>query len=227
MNLEYPLFLVNYKLYDGTVGEEGLAYARTVERVAAETGARFAVAPSAPDLRLVARETDLPVLAQAVDPVEVGRGNGSILPESVRAAGAQGVIVNHPESRETLDGVERVIQRCRAVGLDTVVCVSGTEMARAVLAFDPDCLLFEKPEDVATGRAITQSHPDRVEAFVETVAAENPRTKVLVGGGITDPGDVARGFDLGADAAGAASAALGADDREGWLRSIAGTMVEE
>lgn len=226
MNLDYPLFLINYKLYEGTVGGEGLDYARTVERVARETGARFAVAPSAPDLRLVSEGTDVPVLAQAVDPVEVGRGNGSILPESVRAAGAEGVVVNHPESRETLAGVKTVVDRCRAVGLDTVVCVDGVEMARAALAFDPDCLLFEKPDDVATGRAITRTHPGRVESFVETVRSENPRTKVLVGGGITEPGDVARGFDLGADAAGAASAALGADDREAWLRGIAGAMPD-
>lgn len=224
MNLEYPLFLVNYKLYEGTVGEEGLAYARTVERVAGETGARFAVAPGTPDLRLVAGNADVPVVAQAVDPVAAGRGTGSILPEAVRAAGAAAVMVDHPEYPETLDGVETVVERCRAVGLDAIVSVDSVDAARAVLAFDPDCLLFEKPDDVATGRAITRTHPERVERFVETVAAENPRTKVLVGGGITDPEDVARGFELGADAAGAASAALGADDREAWLRGIAGAM---
>lgn len=224
MNLEYPLFLINYKVYEGTVGEDGLAYARTVERVMAETGARFALAPGTPDLRLVAEGTDVPVLAQSVDPVEKGRGTGAVLPEAVREAGAEGVIVNHPERRETMDGVETILERCQGVGMDTVVCVDGVGMARAALAFDPDCLLFEKPEDVASGRAITRTHPDRVEEFVEAVEAENPRTKVLVGGGITDPGDVARGFELGADAAGAASAALEADDREAWLRGIAGAM---
>ncbi|PSQ16651.1 triose-phosphate isomerase [Halobacteriales archaeon QS_8_69_26] len=224
MNLEYPLFLINYKLYEGTVGEEGLAYARTVQRVMEDAGARFALAPGTPDLRLVAENADVPVVAQAVDPVETGRGTGAVLPEAVREAGAEAVLVDHPEHRETLDGVERVIDRCRAVGLDTIVCADGVEAARAVLAFDPDCLLFENPADVATGRAITRTHPERVESVVESVAAENPRTKVLVGGGITDPEDVARGFELGADAAGAASAALGADDREAWLRGIAGAM---
>ncbi len=220
MNLPYPHFLINFKVYEGTAGTDGLELARTVERVAEETGAAFAVAPGTPDLRLLASATDLPVVAQAVDAVEPGRGTGRILPEAAADAGADAALVNHPEHRETLADVAGQVRRCREVGLDSVVCVDSETMGRAALSFEPDCLLFEKPEDVATGRAITSTHPERVESFLAMVDRENPRTRVLVGGGITTGDDVARAFDLGADAAGAASAFVGADDPDGWLADV-------
>ncbi|WP_327053502.1 triose-phosphate isomerase [Halomicrococcus gelatinilyticus] len=226
MALDYPYFLVNVKTYPGTAGEEGLAFARTVERVAAETDARFVVAPQTPDLRLIAAETSLPVVAQGVDADEPGRRTGGVLPETVAAAGADGVLVNHPERPAELAAIETTVDRCRELGLESIVCANGVEQARAVLSFEPDCLLFEKPEDVATGRAISRTHPERVEAVVDLVAAERPETKVFLGGGISGAADVAAAFDLGADAAGAASAAVQADDREAWLRAVAGAMPE-
>ena len=224
MALDYPYFLVNVKTYPGTGGEDGLAFARTVERVAEETGTRFVVAPQTPDLRLIARETSLPVVAQAVDADEPGRRTGSVLPETVAAAGADGVLVNHPERPDDLAAIETTVDRCRELGLESIVCANGVEQARAVLSFEPDCLLFEKPEDVATGRAISRTHPERVEAVAEQVDAERPKTRVFLGGGISEAADVAAAFDLSADAAGAASAAVQADDRAAWLRAVAGAI---
>lgn len=224
MALDYPYFLVNCKTYPGTAGEEGLAFARTMERVAAETGARFVVAPQTPDLRLIAEETSLPVVAQAVDADEPGRRTGGVLPETVAAAGADGVLVNHPERPDDPADIEAKVDRCQELGLESIVCANGVEQARAVLSFEPDCLLFERPEDVATGRAISRTHPERVEAVVDLVGEERPATKVFLGGGISEAADVAAAFDLGADAAGAASAAVQADDREAWLRAIAGAI---
>ncbi len=224
MGLEYPHFLVNYKVYDGTAGEDGLALARTLETVAEATNRTFAVAPQTPDVRLAAEETSLPVVAQSVDALEPGRGNGRISIQALAAAGADGVLVNHPENRATLEEVERTVARCGEFGLESIVCVAGREMGEAALAFGPDCLLLEKPEDVATGRAITRTHPELVEEFVAMVDDRNPRTKVLVGGGISSADDVARAFDLGADAAGAASAVLEASDRRAWLTAVAEAM---
>ncbi|WP_433632263.1 triose-phosphate isomerase [Halomicrococcus sp. NG-SE-24] len=224
MALDYPYFLVNFKTYPGTAGEDGLAFARTMEHVAEETGARFVVAPQTPDLRLVVERTSLPVVAQTIDADDPGRRTGGVLPETVAAAGADGAFVNHPESPDALADVEAKVERCRDLGLESVVCVNSIEQGRAALSFDPDCLLFEKPEDVATGRAISRTHPERVESFVAAVEAERPETRVFLGGGIGEAADVAAAFDLGADAAGAASAAVQAADREAWLRSIAGAV---
>jgi triosephosphate isomerase len=222
--LDYPHFLLNYKLYEGTAGEAGLALARTVEAVAERTGATFALAPQTPDLARIAATTSLPVVAQSVDAFEPGRGTGRVSLPSVAAAGADGLLVNHPERRARLVDVERAITGCREHGLESIVCVDGLEVGRAVLAFDPDCLLFERPADIRTGMSVVRTSPERVERFVAMVEAENPRTRVLLGGGISTASDVERALGLGADAAGAASAFLEATDRRRWLSDIAAAL---
>ena len=217
----YPHFQVNCKIYPGTGGDEGLEFARTVERVQAETDATFVFTPQLPDLRRIATETELAVTTPAVDGVEPGRGIGKILPETIEAAGALGAVINHAEARDTLLAIERKIERCKEVGIDSIVCVDSVEMGRAVAEFDPDSLVFEKSADISTHRAITQTHPDLVRKFVRTIDDVNPRTAVLVGGGISMVDDVRRAFEQGVDATGAASAISLADNPEARLRSIA------
>ncbi|WP_158058298.1 triose-phosphate isomerase [Halorussus halophilus] len=221
MTLPYPSFLVNFKVYDGTSAEDGVALAKTIEAVQEATAANFVVAPQTPDLRLVAENTSLPVVAQSVDAGGTGRGNGAILPETVRKAGADGVVVNHPESQATLAEMEETVQACTDCDLETIVCVDTLEKGRAVLSFDPDCLLFENPDDIATGNSLPESNPELVREFVAMVEETAPETRVLLGGGISERSDVERAFELGADAAGAASAAVQADDQRKWFESIA------
>ncbi|WEL20826.1 triose-phosphate isomerase [Halorhabdus sp. BNX81] len=220
MSLPYPHFQINFKVYPGTWGEDGLALAGTIERVSEETGAPFVLTPQLPDLRSVARETDLPVFAPAVDPVEPGRGMGRLLPEALVEAGAVGAIINHAENRDTLADIETKIERCQTVGLDAIVCVDSVEMGRAVAAFEPDQLLFERPGDIATDRAITRTHPDRIRAFLDMRDDVAPGTPVRVGGGISTAEDVRRAFELGVDATGAASAIAAAPAPESRLRAI-------
>lgn len=224
MALPYPHFLVNFKVYPGTTGESGLDLARILERVAAETGTHLAVAPQTPDLRLVAERTELPVVAQAVDPVDPGRGNGAILPEAAAAAGAGGAIVNHPERPENLGDVRTAIRRCREADLETIVAVDALDLARAVATLGPDCVLFERPADVASEEPMVRSAPDLVREFLATLDSVDPDVRAFVGGGIASPEDVAAAFDLGVDATGAASAFVGAGDPAGWIRSVAEAM---
>jgi len=225
MGLDYPHFLVNFKIYEGTAGDDGLELARTIEAVADRTGESFAVAPQTPDVARVAGETSLAVVAQAIDATRTGRGNGRISIQAVAAAGADGVLIDHPESRATLSEVEEFVTRCGEYGLESIVCVDGVRTGRAALAFDPDCLLFERPADVATGRSATRTRPERVEAFVSMVDDVNPRARVLLGGGISTAADVERALELGADAAGAASAFVEATDRRAWLSDVADALA--
>ena len=220
VTLAYPHFEVNYKVYPGTHGADGRAFAELIERVGRETGAEFVLTPQVPDIRLAATATDLTLTAPAVDAVEPGRGMGRLLPEALREAGAAGAVINHAENRDTLADVAAKIRRCREVGMDSLVCVDGVEMGRAVGAFEPSGMVFEKPADIASDRAITQTHPERVERFVATRDEVCPDTKVHVGGGVATAEDVRLAFEQGADATGAASAVSLADDPESLLRDI-------
>ena len=222
MGLSTPFFWVNFKAYAGTAGEDGLALARTVERVQEETGVQFVVSPQLPDVRLLAAETDLAIMGQCADAQEPGRGMGVILPETLSAAGADAVAINHAERRETLDDVGELVIRAGATGLHSVVSAHGEAAGRAALAFEPDTIVYEVPADIATDRAITRAHPDRVRSFVDLVAEQAPGTNVFVGGGISSGDDVAAAFELGADAVGAASAIVSASDPYDVLTELAG-----
>ena len=226
MALEYPHFLINFKIYEGTAGDTGLELARTIESIQTQTGASFAVAPQTPDLVRVARETSLSVVAQSVDTPHPGRGNGQISLPTVAKAGADGVILNHPESQDTLASIDDIVTHCADYTLESIVCVDSVEMGRSVLAFDPDCLLFEQPTDIATERSIARSNPEHVETFVAMVNDLNPRTRILLGGGISTATDVEQALALGADAAGAASAFVDATDRRRWLSDIASALLD-
>ena len=57
------------------------------------------------------------------------------------------------------------------------------------------------------------------------VEAENPETRILLGGGISSGRDLAAGLDHGADAAGASSAFVDAEDRQAWLTEIADSVT--
>ncbi|ELY52522.1 triose-phosphate isomerase [Natronolimnohabitans innermongolicus] len=223
MALEYPYFLVNYKTATETVGEDGVAFTRTIDRVARETETRFAVAPQPTDIRLVASTTDLPIVAQfATRREDAALGTPTL--EAVAAAGADAVFVNHPQNEATFADVPRLLERCSELGLESIVCVNSREQTRAALTYDPDCLLFERPADIASEAGLIRTHPERIASFVETVEAAAPATRTFVGGGVRTADDVERAFDCGVDATGAASAALEADDREAWLRSIANAV---
>lgn len=221
MNLPYPHFQVNLKIYPDTWGDHAVAFARTLEQLEAETSARFVLTPQLPDLRLLAAETDVAVTAPFMHATEPGRGMGKILPETLADAGVDGVVINHAENRDTLTDLVWKIERCRDLGMDSVVCVDSIEMGRAVAEFDPDSVIYEMPGDISSDRAITQTHPDRVRAFLAMIDEENPRTRVLVGGGISTAEDVRLAFEQGADATGAASAVSLATDPDGLLREIA------
>ena len=224
MTLQAPFFWVNFKAYPGTAGEDGLALARTVHRVQRETDVKFVVSPQHPDVRLIARETDLAVMGQHADATTAGRGMGVILPETLAAAGAGAVSINHAERRMSIDDIATLIERCHSNGLHSVVSAHGKPAGRAVVSLEPDTVVYEVPADIATDRTITRTHPGRVRDFVEMVGSSNPETNVFVGGGIKTGEDVAKAFELGADAVGAASAVVGADDPYETLSELASGM---
>ncbi len=111
--------------------------------------------------------------------------------------------ISHAEHRETVDDVAETVERCRDLGLHSVVSAHGLDASRAVAALEPGTLVCEVPTDIATDRAVTQTHPERVRAFVETGE------------------DVARAFEQRADAVGAASAVVKAENPYAALTDLA------
>ena len=95
--LKPPFFEIGPKQY--LYGDEVLELALIAEEASKKYGVQVIFTTPFPDIRRVAEATEnLIVFAPSMDPIPVGRGLANILPESVRAAGADGVMLNHVEN---------------------------------------------------------------------------------------------------------------------------------
>jgi triosephosphate isomerase len=82
--------------------------------------------------RVKAATSRIHVFAPHMDPLRPGRGLADILPESLVAAGAEGVMLNHCEKPLTLAVLRETIKRADEVGLATIVCADSLAEASMI-----------------------------------------------------------------------------------------------
>ena len=126
--LNIPIIIVNLKTYEQGFGKNALNLCRDLEEVGKD---RVAIAASAMDLNMLTANTNLPILAQHIDPIKFGSYTGYILPEGVKETGAVGTLVNHSEHRLKLADIEICITKAKQLGLITVLCTNNIEMDNA------------------------------------------------------------------------------------------------
>ncbi len=198
-------------------GEKMLKLAQVIDKTAMKYDLDVIVTPQYTDISLLANNTErILVFAQHMDPLPVGRGLGSVLPEAVKAAGAVGVMLNHAEKKLTLDVVEKTIARADEVGLATIVCADTVDELTAIAKLGPNLLVAEPTELIGTGKT---SDSNYVIETIKQVREINPDIMVLQGAGISNGQDVYNTIKLGAQATGSTSGILKAADPE--------AMVEE
>jgi len=146
-----------------------------------------------------------------MDPLCPGRGLGSVLPESVKEAGAVGVMLNHAEKKLKMDVIKETIARADEVGLATIVCADSVEEIRQVAELAPNLIVAEPTELIGTGVASDMGY---VRDTIEAVRKINPDIMVLQGAGISGPDDVANVIRAGAQATGCTSGVMKAADPE-------------
>ena len=102
-------------------GKRMLKLAQAVDKIAEKYDLDIIITPQYADIRLVAENTKrIHVYAQHMDTLRPGRGLGSVLPESVKEAGAVGVMLNHAEKKLTLDQIRESIARAMRQALRTL-----------------------------------------------------------------------------------------------------------
>ena len=181
-------------------GERMLRLAKAVDEIAAEYDLDVIITPQYADIRMIAENTShIHVYAQHMDYLRPGRGLGSVLPESIKEAGAVGVMLNHAEKKLTLDEIEKTIARADEVGLATIVCADSVQEIEAVAKLSPNLIVAEPTELIGTG---VTSDMGYVRDTIEAVRRINPDIMVLQGAGISTPDDVARVIRAGALATG-------------------------
>jgi triosephosphate isomerase len=162
------------------------------------------------DIRTVSEKTKkIHVFAPHMDCVSAGRGLANILPESLKAAGAKGVMLNHAEKPLEYSRLADTVKRAKELELISIVCANSIDEAKAVALLNPEIIVAEPTELIGTGKSADVAY---VRDACNAVRSINPEIYVLIAAGINDGKDVYNVIYAGADASGSSSGIVKAAD---------------
>lgn len=207
--IKAPFFEIGPKSY--LYGEDIIALAKAADAASAKYDVDIIFTCPVVDIRRVAQETSrIHVFAPHMDPIYPGRGLADTLPESLVAAGAEGVMLNHVEKPLTFEVLAETIKRAEEVGLTSIVCADSMADASKIAGLHPDIIVAEPSELIGTGVSVG---PEYVEAAMQSVKSVDENILVLTAAGIANGQDVYNTIIAGADATGSSSGVAKAADR--------------
>ena len=223
-DLRTPVIIVNFKVYSEVEGPGAVRLAKECESVALVRKASIVVCPPMVELSKVASAVTVPIFSQHVDNKLPGSITGYVSPQSAKAAGAKGALINHAEHRMPPQDIAAVIEACRKLGLVSVVCTDTAETSAAMAALSPDFIAVEPPELIGGNISVTTADPTIVSRTVEMVRAVDPNVKVLCGAGVKSGKDVRAALDLGASGVLMASGVVKAKDVKAALQDLVSAL---
>jgi len=152
--------------------------------------------------RIRERCPNLIILAPYMDTLRPGRGMADILPEALREAGAQGVVINHCERPMTLSAIKKTIDRANELDMFSFVCADTIDEAKAIAQLHPDVINPEPSELIGSGQASDMGY---VMEAINAVKAIDPNILVEQAAGITTAQQIYDFIMAGSEAAGSAS----------------------
>ncbi len=205
-----PFFEIGPKAY--MFGDDMVELAKVIDKAANKYDVRIILTPQYCDLYRVSQVVteNVLVFAQHMDSLPIGRGLGSVLPESVKASGATGVMLNHAEKPISIADLKACIKRAEDLELYTIVCADSIAEATAIAHLNPDIIVCEPSELIGSGQT---SDEEYVKASTDAVKSVNPDISVLQGAGISNGNDVYKIIKAGADATGTTSGIMKATDK--------------
>lgn len=207
--IKAPFFEIGPKSY--LYGQDVIDLAIAADKASEKYGVDIIfTTPIVEIARVKAATKHIHVFAPHMDPIVPGRGLADVLPESLVAAGAEGVMLNHMEKPLTLATLKATIKRAEEVGLTTIVCADSIVEAGMIAQLNPDIIVAEPSELIGTGLT---SGPEYVAAAAKSVKDVNPDILVLTAAGIANGEDVYNTIIAGADATGSSSGVAKAADR--------------
>ena len=207
--IKAPFFEIGPKSY--LYGQDVIDLAIAADKASEKYGVDIIfTTPIVEIARVKAATKRIHVFAPHMDPIVPGRGLADILPESLVAAGAEGVMLNHVEKPLDFDTLAKTIKRAEEVGLTTIVCADSMADASKIATLNPDIIVAEPSELIGTGVSVG---PEYVEAATKCVKDVNPDILVLTAAGIANGQDVYNTIIAGADATGSSSGIAKAADR--------------
>ena len=205
-----PYFEIGTKNY--IYGDTVLAYAKAADEAAKKYDIDVLFITPATEIRRVVENTSrLIVLAPYMDTLRPGRGMADILPEGLKAAGAQGVVVNHCEKPMSLPAIRKTIERARELDFLVFACADTVAEAKAIAQLHPD-IINPEPTELIGGTGSGVSDMGYVRQVIDAIKAIDPEIMVEQAAGITNGQQVYDFIMAGSEAAGAASGIMNAND---------------
>ena len=218
--IKAPFFEIGPKSY--LYGEDVIELAKAADAASVKYGVDIIfTTPIVEIARVKAATTHIHVFAPHMDPLRPGRGLADILPESLVAVGAEGVMLNHVEKQVTLSALKETIQRADEVGLATIVCADSMAEASMIAKLRPNIIVCEPSELIGTGVSVGAEY---VEAAMHAVKDVDPDIMVLTAAGIANGQDVYNTIIAGADATGSSSGVAKAADRAAMVDEMIGAV---
>jgi len=221
-----PFLLINFKTYLESTGKRAVDLSKKIEAVGESTGVKVGVAPQFCDIEQVAANVAIPVFAQHIDSVTPGASTGHVLAESVKAAGADGTLINHSERPLHLFSIDKAVELAKQAGLTSVVCAGTARLAAAVALSEPDIVAIEPPELIGTGRAVSKENPEIVTESVKRIRRVNSSVAILCGAGISTGDDVYAALKLGTNGILVASGVMKAPKPEEVIASFCEAVLK-
>jgi len=205
-----PYFEIGTKNY--VWGDKVLEYALAADAAAEKYDIDVLFICPAVEIRRVVENTKhLIVLAPYMDTLRPGRGMADILPEALKAAGAEGVVVNHCEKPMSVPQIKATIDRARELDMLVFACADTVAEAKAIAQLHPD-ILNPEPSELIGGAGGGVSDMGFVRECIREIKAIYPDILVEQAAGITSGKQVYDFIMAGSEAAGAASGIMNAAD---------------
>lgn len=213
-----PFFEIGPKAF--LYGEQALEMALFADILCEKYRVEIIFTAQYTDIQPIAKAVKrLRVFAQHMDSLTPGPGVGSVLPEALKAAGAEGVLLNHSEKPLTLAELHRCIRRAGEAGLATMVCADTPEEGAAVACLGPDIVLAESPALIGAGRRGPGDF-EEITRINQLIHAVRPGLPILHGAGIRNERNVFAVISAGAEACGSTSGILKAADPPAMLEKM-------
>ena len=204
VKIRIPFFETSVKNY--IYGDKVLEFAKAADAAALKYDVDVLFISPYTEIRRI-REycPNLIILAPYMDTIRPGRGMADVLPEAVKAAGAQGVVINHCERPMTLTAIKKTIDRANELDMFSFVCADTIAEACAIAQLHPDIINPEPTELIGSGNASDMSYVMEAICAIKSI---DPNIMVEQAAGITTAQQIYDFIMAGSEAAGSASGIL-------------------
>ena len=208
VKIRTPFFETSVKNY--IYGDAVLEFAMAADRAAVKYDVDVLFISPYTEIRRIRENCPhLILLAPYMDTLRPGRGMADVLPEALKAAGAQGVVINHCERPMTLSAIKQTIDRANELDMLSFVCADTVEEAMAVAQLHPDIINPEPTELIGSGNASDMRY---VMEAIQAVKSIDKNIMVEQAAGITTAQQIYDFIMAGSEAAGSASGILKSPD---------------